>query len=60
MLSMTACSHVQRISGNCPGLSNPPASVVELARDANDAHVDAWFAELDKHYEKLKACRVAR
>ena len=53
---MTGCASA-RMVGSCPALSPPPLAAVDALQAANDSAVDAWAVELDRHYQKLDACR---
>lgn len=48
--------------GICPDLDEPPAAVVSALRSAAAIHpeVGAWSVKLEKHYEQLDACKVAK
>ena len=58
---MTACAACQTTSGvgSCPSLSPPPKAAVDALQRAGDAAIDAWAVDLDRHYQKLDACRAA-
>ncbi len=53
---MTGCAS-SRIAGSCPPLAPPPLAAVDALQAAGDSAVDAWAVELDRHYQKLAACR---
>lgn len=53
-----ACA-TNRIVGGCPVLAAPPAAAVDALQGASNRAVDAWVVQLDRHYQKLEACRGA-
>ena len=53
---MTGCASA-RVASSCPVLPPPPLTAVDALQAANDSAVDAWAIELDRHYQKLDACR---
>lgn len=53
---LTGCASA-RVVGSCPALPPPPLAAVNAMQAANDSAVDAWAIELDRHYQKLDACR---
>ncbi len=55
---MTGCA-TGRVVGSCPPLAPPPLAAVDALQAAGDSSVDAWAVELDRHYQKLDACRGA-
>lgn len=57
-LPMTACASA-RVAGSCPPLAPPPVAAVDALQAAGDPAVDAWAVDLDRHYQKLDACRAA-
>src|SRR5690606_26349298 len=57
MLCLSACASVPKVAGSCPALPPPPAAAVDALQSANDSAVDAWAVALDRHYDKLDACR---
>lgn len=54
---MTACASVPKVAGSCPALPPPPAVAIDALQAAGDSAVDAWVDILDRHYDKLDACR---
>ena len=62
LLALTiACAGCQttRTVGSCPSLTPPPVAAVDALQAAGNSAVDAWAVELDRHYQKLAACRAA-
>lgn len=55
---MTGCA-TARVVGSCPVLPPAPAAAVDALQAAGDSSVDAWADQLDRHYQKLDACRGA-
>lgn len=55
---MSGCA-TGRVVGSCPVLAPPPAAAVDALQAAGDSSVDAWADQLDRHYQKLDACRRA-
>lgn len=45
------------VDGACPPLAAPPVAAVDALQSARDPSVDAWVVMLDRHYQKLEACR---
>lgn len=56
---MIACAACQTTGISCPTLAPPPDAAVDALQAAGDNAVDAWAGDLDRHYQKLAACRVA-
>ncbi|MCY1561072.1 hypothetical protein D9M68_982850 [compost metagenome] len=54
---MTACAP-GRMVGSCPPLPPPPVAAVHALQAAGSSAVDAWAISLDRHYDKLAACRA--
>lgn len=54
---MTGCATVPKVAGNCPPLSPPPVAAVDAMQAADDSAIDAWVVQLERHYQKLDACR---
>lgn len=46
-----------RVTGSCPNLSPPPIAAVDALQSAGSNDVDAWVVDLERHYQKLDACR---
>lgn len=55
---MTGCA-TGRVVGSCPALPAPPTAALDAMQSANDSAVDIWVDDLDRHYQKLDACRRA-
>lgn len=55
---MTGCAS-GRVVASCPALSPPPSTAIDALQSAGDGAVDAWVVDLDRHYQKLDACRRA-
>lgn len=55
---MTGCA-TGRVVGSCPVLPPAPAAAIGALQAAGDSAVDAWADQLDRHYQKLDACRRA-
>jgi len=54
----TGCA-TGRVVGSCPVLPPPPSVALDTLQAAGDSAVDAWVDDLDRHYQKLDACRRA-
>lgn len=61
MLLLIGCESA-RVALVCPGLSDPPLSVVDALEAAGrkDPSAAAWTVHLADHYDKLDACRNVR
>lgn len=55
---MTGCASA-RVVGSCPVLPPPPVAAIDALEAAGNSAVDAWADALDRHYQKLDACRRA-
>lgn len=55
---MTGCA-TGRVVGSCPVLRPPPTAALDTLQSAGDDAIDAWVDDLDRHYQKLDACRGA-
>lgn len=56
---MTGCASVPKAVGSCPVLRPPPTAALDTLQAAGDGAIDAWVDDLDRHYQKLDACRRA-
>ena len=55
---MSACAS-GRVASSCPVLAPAPVAAVDALQAADNSAVDAWAVELDRHYQKLDACRAS-
>lgn len=59
MLLLTGCTGETIIKVVCPPLSPPPDAAIDALAAAakTNATVGAWIVDLDRHYQKLDACK---
>lgn len=58
LVGLTSCSPTT-VQFRCPPLAPPPSSTIDAleTQARKDPNTASWVIDLDKHYQKLDACK---